>query len=88
MDAEDLVVVATFGTVAEAELAKEILGNEGISAFLGNEMAAGLMPYLASGLGGITLQVQRQHAPRARGILAAPPDGAPAGDGLDRTNGD
>jgi len=71
MEAEDLVVVATFRTVAEAELSKEILESEGVSAFLGNQMAAGLMPYLASGLGSITLQVQHQHAPRARDILTA-----------------
>ncbi len=50
MDAEDLVTVATFRTAAEAELAKEMLDNEGIVAFLGNEMSAGLMPYLTSEL--------------------------------------
>jgi len=72
MDAEDLVTVASFRTVPEAELAKELLENEGISSFLGNEMAAGLMPFLTPDLGGITLQVQQKDAPRARDVLAVP----------------
>ena len=73
MDAEDLVVVATFRTVAEAELAKEMLDNEGISSFLGNEMATGLMPFLTSDLGGITLQVQQKNAVLAHDLLGTPP---------------
>ncbi|WP_394847779.1 DUF2007 domain-containing protein [Pendulispora brunnea] len=76
MDAEDLVVVASFRTAPEAELAKELLENEGISAFLGNEMAAGLMPFLTPDLGGITLQVQQKDVPRAREVLT-PPVNAP-----------
>ena len=74
MDAEDLVTVATFRTAAEAELAKEMLDNEGIVAFLGNEMSAGLMPYLTSELVQITLQVPERDAERARDILSPPAD--------------
>ncbi|WP_394837268.1 DUF2007 domain-containing protein [Pendulispora rubella] len=75
MDAEDLVTVASFRTAPEAELAKELLENEGISAFLGNEMAAGLMPFLTPDLGGVTLQVQQKDAGRAREVLT--PENAP-----------
>lgn len=77
MDPEDLVVVATFRTAAEAELAKEILDNEGIRAFLGNEMSANLMPYLSSDLVRITLQVSQKNADRARDMLTPP---APSND--------
>jgi hypothetical protein len=70
MDAQDLIVVARYGTTAEAELARELLDNEGIRAFLGNEMASGLMPYMGD-LGGVTLQVQVSDAPRAQELLAA-----------------
>jgi len=77
MDPEDLVVVATFRTAAEAELAKEILDNEGIPAFLGNEMSANLMPYLSSDLVRITLQVSQKNADRARDMLTPP---APSND--------
>jgi len=77
MDPEDLVVVATFRTAAEAELAKEILDNEGIRAFLGNEMSANLMPYLSSELVRITLQVSQKNADRARDMLTPP---APSND--------
>lgn len=77
MSTEDLVVVARFGTPAEAELAKEMLGNEGIVAFLGNELAVGVMPYLSSGLGGITLQVQDKDAARARALLTPPGEAQP-----------
>ena len=74
MDAEDLVTVATFRAAPEAELAKEMLDNEGISAFLVNEMSAGLMPFLTSELVPITLQVPQADAARARDILSPPAD--------------
>jgi len=72
-DPDELVTVATFQTPVEAELAKERLELEGITAFLKNEMAVGVMPYLGSALGGIELQVPERDAAAAREILEPPP---------------
>ncbi len=65
----DLVTVATFGSVVEAELAKERLANAGIPALVADEAAGGVMPYLASS-SGVRVQVAQENADRAREILA------------------
>ena len=69
--AVDLVTVATFPDVPEAELAKERLELEGIPAFVFGENTATILPYLNSGTGGIRLQVGADHADRAREILGS-----------------
>ncbi len=66
---DDLVPIATFKTPIEGELAKIRLESEGIPSYLGNEATIGVMPFLANGLGGVTIQVIRKHAARAREIL-------------------
>ena len=70
--AADLVPIANFATVMEAELAKNRLEGIGIAAFVSNELAVGVMPYLGNALGGIGLAVTRENAEEARAFLAAP----------------
>jgi hypothetical protein len=67
----DLVTIATFPDVPEAELAKERLQLEGIDAWVFAENTAGLMPFLNPATGGIRLQVEPKDADRAREILGA-----------------
>src|SRR5262249_42074332 len=67
---DDLVTVASFPDVAEAELAKERLEIEGIRAFVVGAQTAGVMPYLASATGGVRVQVQPKDIERAKEILA------------------
>jgi hypothetical protein len=68
---EDLVTVATFPDVAEAELAKERLELEGVRAFVIDAQAAGVMPFLAGAMGGVRVQVEGKDAARAKEILGA-----------------
>jgi hypothetical protein len=46
MNDEDLVTVAAFADVAEAELAKERLELEGVLAFVVGAQTSGVMPFL------------------------------------------
>ena len=68
---DELTTVATFSTRAEADLAQERLGNEGVDAFVMDEMTSGVMPYLTSAAG-IRLQVPTDQAEKAREVLGAP----------------
>jgi hypothetical protein len=67
----DLVTIATFPDVPEAELAKERLQLEGIDAYVFAENTAGIMPYLNPATGGIRLQVEASDAERAKEILGS-----------------
>ena len=69
---DDLVTIATFAGPVEAEIAKSQLESEGITSFLGNELASGMMPFLKPGLGGVSLQVAQHDVKRAREILGDP----------------
>ncbi len=66
---DDLVTIMKFPSPVDAEIAKSRLESEGIPAFLGNELASGMMPFLSSGLGGVSLQVAAHDAERAKEIL-------------------
>jgi hypothetical protein len=68
---DELVTVASFADVAEAELAKERLELEGVRAFVMGAQTAGVMPYLTSSTGGVRLQVAPEDLERAREILEA-----------------
>jgi hypothetical protein len=68
---DDLITVASFPDVAEAELARERLELEGIRAFVIDAQTAGVMPFLTNAIGGIRVQVEPQDAERAKEILAA-----------------
>lgn len=65
---DELTTVATFSTRAEADLAQERLANEGVEAFVLDELTSSLMPYLTSG-SGIRLQVPTEQVDLAREVL-------------------
>jgi hypothetical protein len=67
---DELVTVATFSDIAEAELARERLELEGVRAFVLDAQTAGVMPYL-TGSTGIRLQVEPASADLAREILGS-----------------
>jgi len=67
----DLVTVASFPDVAEAELAKERLALEGVRAFVLDAQTAGVMPYLTGATGGVRVQVEPRDLARAKEILGA-----------------
>jgi hypothetical protein len=67
---DDLVTVAAFADVSQAELARERLELEGITAFVIDGQTAGIMPYLTSSTGGVRVQVRPTDMDRAREILS------------------
>ncbi len=71
MTSEDLVTVATFSDVAQAELARERLQLEGVQAFVLDDATGGVMPFMTNALGGIRVQVKPEDADKAREILGA-----------------
>jgi len=66
---DDLLTIATFADVAEAELAKDRLHLEGIISFVLDAQTVGVMPYLTAATGGVRVQVKPGDAERAREIL-------------------
>jgi len=66
---DELVTVASFADVAEAELARERLGLEGVRAFVIGGQTAGVMPFLASAGGMVRVQVEPKDKERAKEIL-------------------
>jgi Putative prokaryotic signal transducing protein len=66
---DELMTVASFSDVAEAELAKERLGLEGVVAFVIDAQTAGVMPFLTGSTGGVRLQVGHADVEKAREIL-------------------
>jgi hypothetical protein len=73
MDAKDkdLVAVAKFTTVGEADVARVTLEAEGIPAFVPGENSAAVFSYMAFGMPqkGVPVLVRSEDAPRAREIL-------------------
>lgn len=67
----DLVTVATFPDVAEAQLAQERLEGEGIRAFVIDAQTAGVLPFLTPVSGGVRLQVAPGDEQRAREVLGS-----------------
>jgi len=67
----ELVTVASFPDVAEAQLARERLELEGIRAFVMDAQTGGVMPFLTSSTGGIHVQVDPKDAERAREVLGS-----------------
>lgn len=68
---DKFVTVATFNQSFEAQLARNLLENEGITSMVGGEFASDVL-FGNPGLGDqIVLQVPEEHAQRAAGILAA-----------------
>lgn len=65
MKAEDLAIVATFPSIADAELAKGILDELGIDSMVRTDDAGGMMP----AIGGAQLLVRREDLERANAGL-------------------
>lgn len=70
MPQDELVTVATFKDLPEAQLAQERLELEGVRAFVMDGQAGAVMPYLAESMG-IRLQVEPQDAEKAKEILGS-----------------
>ncbi len=64
----DRVVVASFGSEIEAEIAKGRLASEGIAAVIMLDDAGGMLPSLQSNAG-VTIMVPREHEEIARRLL-------------------
>jgi hypothetical protein len=74
----DLVTVATFSQLEEAQIARARLESEEIESFLSGEAMAQTLWHLTNAIGGVKLQVAPEDAGRARTILDHPDEGAPA----------
>ncbi|HEX3067969.1 MAG TPA: DUF2007 domain-containing protein [Thermoanaerobaculia bacterium] len=62
-----LVTLTTFRTAHDAHLAKAVLEDEGVPAFLGDENVTSIAPYVVAN--GVRLQVAADDFDRAEGIL-------------------
>ena len=65
MKASDLIVVDTFPSVADAQIAKGLLDDEGIESLIRSDNAGGMYPALA----GAELLVRAEDADRAKEAL-------------------
>jgi hypothetical protein len=77
---QDLVTVATFDTLAEAEIARGLLQAEGIEVVLQDQPLASLLPPVAFANGGLALKVAPDELERARECLETPDDADVDGD--------
>jgi len=68
---DDLVTVTTFADVPEAELARERLQLEGVTAFVLSAQTTGVMPFLTASSGGVRVQVKREDLAKAKEILGS-----------------
>jgi len=68
----ELVVVHTFGTQPEAEVAKSALDAAGIESMIQADTAGGMRPHIAWAGVGFQVLVREEDAPAARDILDLP----------------
>jgi len=87
LEDKDLVPIASFENLSEAEVARGLLAAEGIAVVFRDEGLASLLPAVAAANGGIVLCVAEDEVERAREVLAspdsaeAPPEEEDAADG-------
>ncbi len=72
LDDRNLVAIASFENLSEAEVAKSLLSAEGIAVAIRDQPLASLLPPVALANGGLTLLVSEDEVDRAREILAKP----------------
>ncbi|HET6410965.1 MAG TPA: DUF2007 domain-containing protein [Anaeromyxobacter sp.] len=72
LEYKDLVPVASFENLSEAEVAKSVLAAEGIAVVIRDEPLASLLPPVALANGGLTLLVAEDEVERAREVLRRP----------------
>ena len=77
LEDRDLVAIASFENLSEAEVARSLLAAEGISAVFRDQPLASLLPPMALANGGIVLCVAEDEVERARGALASPDSAEP-----------
>jgi len=70
----DLVVIQSFGTRAEADLARGILESSGIAAMVQADTAGGMRQHLAWSGFGFRVLVREEDVPMARDALQQEPD--------------
>jgi hypothetical protein len=75
MSPPELVVVRTYLTRVDADLAKTALDAEGIACMIRSDDAGGLRPHLW--MGGIAVLVRQADVERAEAVLAKADPGAP-----------
>jgi len=68
-DTTNLVIVETFATSAEAELAKSALESAGIDAMIQSDTVGGMRPHVGWATGGFKLLVREEDADSAKEVL-------------------
>jgi hypothetical protein len=81
LEDQDLVPVATFDTLSEAEIAVGLLEAEGIDAVLQDRPLASLLPAVAFANGGLALLVSPEQLTEATDVLAQPDRTGPGEEG-------
>ncbi len=71
---DDLVTIASFSFIHEAELARSSLESEGIPAFVADANIVGINWLLSNAVGGVKLQVRRCDLDLAKEILGQEPE--------------
>src|SRR3954467_15226270 len=79
MKDESLTTVATFNSPHEAALARNLLAQEGITAYVVDAETVGMIWHAGGALGGVKVQVAESDARRARAVLASRPGREGAG---------
>lgn len=72
LEDKDLVPIASFENLSEAEVARSLLAAEGIAVVFRDEGLASLLPPVAALNGGIVVCVSEDEVERAREVLASP----------------
>ena len=72
MDEANLIIVGSFGSEPEAEIAKSALEAAGIDAMIQADTAGGMRPHIAWSGSGFKILVREEDATAAREILEAP----------------
>jgi len=67
-----LVVIRSFGTAAEADLAKSVLESAGIASMIQADSVGGMRPHVAWATGGYKILVREDDADEARDVLNPP----------------
>ena len=69
MNEEEIIVIAAYETIVEADFAKRLLDECGISSFLKDENITQLYPMFNSPFGGIKLCIMKKDEERAVEVL-------------------
>jgi hypothetical protein len=83
-----LVVVQSYGSRPEADLAKGVLEDAGIQAMVQADTAGGMREHLAWSGAGFKILVREEDATVARDVLTTPAEGHESPDADPQTDGD